>query len=154
MDVFRKLRLSSRQLREVARQRLGDARCLLNSGDKQRLNGAVYIAGFVIECLLKAMLVDRHPNLARPVDRAALSPSDLEAHKLLYDHRLDDMVEFLPEIASKAIAELGENRWKKLQETLAEWTIYVRYSPRKANPTEAMRFVNTVEELSKWLERL
>ncbi len=77
--IFAKARLKPNQLRSVAERRFGDAQCLLDSGNPERVNGSIYMAGFVIECLLKAILLDRHPNLQRPVDPAKLSASDRES---------------------------------------------------------------------------
>jgi hypothetical protein len=41
----------------VAERRFGDAQALVNTGDNARANGAAYLAGFVVEILLKAQLV-------------------------------------------------------------------------------------------------
>jgi hypothetical protein len=73
----------------------------VESGDQQRANGAIYMLGFVIECHLKALLLERHPNLSGAVDPARLSKSDKEVFGLLYSHELDDMLGFLPEIEKK-----------------------------------------------------
>lgn len=75
--------------------------CLLRSGNNARATGAMYISGFVIECLLKAILLDRHPNLARHVDPAKLSRRDREIFNLLYSHDLDLMLDSLPEVQAK-----------------------------------------------------
>src|SRR5436309_292518 len=100
-DIFSKLRLTPGQLRAVSERRFGDARCLLASKKPERANGAIYMAGFVIECLLKAILLERHPNLQKPLDPAKLSVSDREVFGLLYRHELDEMLAFLPELEKK-----------------------------------------------------
>src|SRR5579862_1340481 len=97
-DIFAKLRLTPGQLRAVAERRFADAKYLLDSGQQERANGAIYIGGFVIECLLKALLLERHPNLRGKVDSGKLSPSDAEVYRLLYRHELDGMLGFLPEL--------------------------------------------------------
>ncbi|HZL36973.1 MAG TPA: hypothetical protein VFC78_16760 [Tepidisphaeraceae bacterium] len=45
--IFLKRRLTPGQLRAVADRRYDDAICLFDSRDNARLNGAMYIGGFV-----------------------------------------------------------------------------------------------------------
>jgi hypothetical protein len=149
-DIFAKARLTPGQWRAVAERRFADACCLRDSGQQERANGAIYMAGFVIECLLKALLLERHPNLGKPVDRAKLSDSDREVHELLYSHELDDMLEFVPEIERK-FSVVG---WRKFNGLCAEWTIHARYSPANAKLDDARQYLETVEEVKKWLKEL
>lgn len=154
-DIFRKLRLRPGQWRAVAERRFADAKCLLNSGDPERANGAIYMAGFVIECLLKALLLERHPNLQRPVDPARLSASDREVFELLYRHDLDSMLGFLPELEKKLSpvkTKSGGSAWRAFQDICEEWTVYARYSPASAKLDHARRYLDTVEEVKKWLK--
>ena len=97
-NIFTKLHLTPGQLRAVAERRFDDAVCLLESGENARATGAMYVGGFVIECLLKALLLERHPNLIGSVDPAKLSASDRRLFELLYSHELDEMVLYLPEV--------------------------------------------------------
>ena len=71
--IFGKRRLTPKQLRSVAELRFQDAYCLFENQNNARATGAMYMGGFVIECLLKAVLLERHPNLQIPVDRIGLS---------------------------------------------------------------------------------
>jgi hypothetical protein len=148
-DIFTKLRLTPGQLRAVSEQRFADAQCLLDSRKMQRANGAIYMAGFVIECLLKALLLERHPNLQTKVDPARLSPSDAEVHALVYRrHDLDDMLGFLPEIQTKLTGVTTKSG------QIVEWTVYARYSPKNAKLEQAESFLETVAEVKKWLKTL
>lgn len=156
-DIFDKVRLTPGQLRAVAERRLADARCLLHSGDSERANGAVYLAGFVIECLLKALLLERHRNLGGKVDPAKLSKSDRDVYGMLYGHDLAEMLMYLPELRTKlADARLrsGRSAWRGVQTICEQWTIYARYSPRQIKPNQAKEFLETVEEVKKWLKTL
>jgi hypothetical protein len=156
-DIFAKLRLTPGQLRAVAERRFADACCLRDSGRQERANGAIYMAGFVIECLLKALLLERHPNLQKPVDSARLSQSDREVHGLLYSHELDDMLGFLPELEKKLSGlrmRSGESVWKQFNDICEEWTVYARYSPANAKLEDARQYLGTVEEVKKWLKEL
>jgi hypothetical protein len=127
--------------------------CLFNSGENARATGAMYMGGFVIECLLKALLLERHPNLQGPVDAARLSHSDGEAHHLLFGHRLDEMLDFLPEVRTKFTA-MGTGAWERFWTVCEEWTVYARYSPKQAKRQEAGRFLRTIEEVKEWLKHL
>jgi hypothetical protein len=156
-DIFAKRRLTACQLRSVAERRFADARCLLDSGDSERSNGAIYMAGFVIECLLKALLLDRHPNLSSPVDPAKLSRSDREVFEYLYSHELDQMLGVMPELATKlrvVKTKSGLSVWQEFTAICAQWTIYARYSPATASRDMAARYLETVEEVKKWLKEL
>ncbi|MGH7214047.1 MAG: hypothetical protein ACREIT_04730 [Tepidisphaeraceae bacterium] len=155
--IFRKQRLTPGQLRAVAERRFDDALCLLASGQNARANGAMYMAGFTIECLLKARLLAQHPNLQVPVDPATLSEQDREVHAMLFSHDLDAMLIFLPEVEKKLSAvgsALGRPVWRRFGEICAEWTVYARYSPQHANVDEARRFIETVREVKQWLRDL
>lgn len=155
--IFAKSRLTPGQWRAVAERRFGDASYLVNSRNAERATGGMYMCGFVIECLLKALLLERHPNLGKPVDRAKLSPSDREVHSLLYSHDLDDMLGFLPEIEKKlhgVKTKAGESAWRTFTTICEEWTVYARYSTRIAKLDRAEQFIETIEEVKKWLKEL
>jgi hypothetical protein len=49
----------------VAERRLDDAQALSDTGRNAHANGVAYLAGFVIEILLKARLVAKFPATAR-----------------------------------------------------------------------------------------
>jgi hypothetical protein len=156
-DIFTKLRLTPGQLRAVAERRFADACCLRDSGKQERANGAIYMAGFVIECLLKALLLERHPNLQKPADPAKLSESDREVHGLLYSHELDDMLGFLPELEKKLAnvkTKSGRSAWKEFNGICEQWTVYARYAPTSARLEEARSYLETIEEVKKWLREL
>ncbi len=155
--IFAKTRLRAGQWRAVAERRYGDARCLLDSGDAERANGAIYMAGFVVECLLKALRVERHPNLLKPLDSATLSTSDREVFEALYRHELDDMLGFLPELERKLAGvaiRSGRSAWRALNDICEEWAVYIRYSPLRADLGHARTYLDTVEEVKKWLKEL
>jgi len=156
-DIFVKSRLAPGQWRAVAERRFGDARYLLDSGNAERATGAMYMAGFVVECLLKALLLERHPNLGRPADPASLSLSDREVLRLLYSHELDDMLGYLPELEKKLSnvkTKSGSSAWRGLNDLCEEWTVYARYSPKMATLDRARAYLDTVEEVKKWLKEL
>ena len=154
--IFGKRRLTPGQLRSVAEHRFGDATCLFDSNQAARTNGAMYMGGFVIECLLKALLLERHSNLQSPVDPAKLSESDREIFRLLYvSHELEAMLGFLPEVEVKVIAApQGDAIWERFQTVCEQWTVYARYSPKLARKEDAQEFLDTVREVKQWLRSL
>jgi hypothetical protein len=153
-DIFARPRLKSSQLRAVAQKRWGDASCLLESGDRARMNGAMYLGGFVIECLLKAALLDRHPNLSTVADPALLSKPDREVYALMFRHELDHMLFFLPEIEKRLKAAGGLRDWMRFRDICSQWTIFARYSPQSASTSDAKRFLETIGEVKQWLSTL
>ena len=115
------------------------------------------MAGFVIECLLKALLLERHPNLQAPVDPATLSPSDKDVLDSLYSHDLDDMLGFLPELENKLSRMKLASRasaWNEFRSLCEQWTVHARYSSAFAKAEYARWYVYTVKEIKKWLREL
>jgi hypothetical protein len=115
------------------------------------------MGGFVVECLLKALLLERYRNLQHRVDPATLSAADREIYTLLYTHDLEAMMEYFPELEMKlnAGADLaGKKLLPRFKAICAEWTIYARYSPRSATMPDAARFLNTIAEVKEWLKEL
>src|SRR5690349_1126490 len=91
-------KLSPSQARTVAGWRLDDARCLRNTGLPKHMNGAVYLAGLVLDCLLKAHLLEKYRYLAW-ADQAVLGRADLRRWNLIYRlHDLDGLLAELPDL--------------------------------------------------------
>jgi hypothetical protein len=157
-SIFGKRRLTPGQLRSVAERRFDDAKCLLDTGDAARTNGSMYMGGFVVECLLKVILLERHRNLQPPVDPATLSPSDKEVFRLLFtSHELDAMLAFLPEVEAKLKAlqrSRGSAIWERFRTVCEQWTVYARYSPKLAPREDARVFMDTIAEVKQWLRDL
>lgn len=59
-SIFDRVALRPAQLRTVADRRMADAQFLRSRGGGRHANGAMYLAGFVVECLLKAQLLERY----------------------------------------------------------------------------------------------
>ncbi len=153
-DVFLRVRLNPRQLRTVSDRRYADAEYLAKSGKNQHANGVHYIAGFVIECLLKAKLVEQHPILQ---NTAAVSTSadrdDQRRFSLCYRwHDLQAILEELPEIEGKLarVAPSGQ-LVESMRHVCRRWNIFARYSPQTATMKEASDFLHRIKELRQWL---
>ena len=138
----------------VADRRFDDAKALVDTGDNRRANGAAYLAGFVIEILLKARLVEMHPAVARKRQHE-VTESERELWRLIWkQHDLDDMLSHLPELQA-ALLQQGNrhsvNYLAELKKFCGTWTIQARYSSRTITMREARRLVETVRLLKEQL---
>ena len=154
-SIFDRVRLRPSQLRTVADRRFDDAILLVNSGHNARANGAMYLGGFVIECLLKAALLEKYGWLQITGSAPTRSSEDQRLWSLCYRlHDLDRILALLPEIQARlsTAAPLARiNLLPKLKSSCANWTIFARYSPHSAIMAEAEDFLATVKELKPWL---
>jgi hypothetical protein len=151
-DIFdRGERLRAEQLDHVAEQRMSDAECLCKN---ERANGAMYLAGFVVECCLKAQLLRTHGWLRNASSAEGRGPQDKRLWSLLYSHKLDEILAHLPAVRDRLRArdQAGTpGLFQRLKEVCATWTIFARYSPHSARMDEARRFVENVRELKRCL---
>lgn len=155
MKIFEKVRLRPTQLRTVAQRRLGDAEALRKTQQNARANGAIYLGGFVIECLLKAKLLERFTWLQSSGSPDKRSKDDRYLWSLCYrSHELDEILARLPEITMK-LSRLEQGESNRLTQSLksicGQWTIYARYSPYTADIDDAGVFLSQVQELKTWL---
>lgn len=117
--------------KEVARIRLDDGETLLLRG---RYNGAIYMAGYAIECLLKWAVTSRTGRI--------YLPAELETHT--WDVLLD---------AAGLYEDLASHR--ALQAIYAEladrWGPDLRYRSKALLETEAKRLYDHMELLYDWI---
>ena len=156
MNIFQKQRLRPTQLRTVAGRRFGDADALRRTRKNARANGAMYLGGFVIECLLKAKLLEKRRWLQAARSPVGLSKDDAHLWSLCYRwHDLDAILARLPEVSERLLRgeQRGSNRLlQSLKSICAGWTVYARYSPRSADIDDAESFLDQIKELMPWLE--
>lgn len=148
-------RLTPNQVRAVARLRLQDAACLHQTGLPRHATGIVYLCGLVVDCLLKAKLLDKYPVL-RLADPSTLDPDQRRRWQLVYrSHDLDEMLESLPEITKKlARAEGGSSSRLvlALKSVCVGWTIKARYNTQPLRSADVDQMFAAVKELRPWLE--
>jgi hypothetical protein len=154
-DIFQRQWLTPSQLRLVADRRFDDANYLRSSGLNARANGVFYLAGFVVECLLKARLAEQYPTVASQRNPAHLSKSDRDIWEMIFrSHELNDMLERLPDIRKKmeaARTQGGAESMANLNRICGAWTIFARYSTRSETMKNASHFLDSVKELTPWL---
>lgn len=125
---------TTRDLLQIADERLADAEALLTSG---RYTGAVYISGYVLECLFKALVCKQLGSVDVP---AVLRTSAT--------HQLENLLELIPAIESV----MKKNR--KVKEAYARimtGTAKLRYSTHHYRKDEAEIHMDNVKEVKKWL---
>lgn len=114
--------------------RYKDARALLKA---ERWGGAIYLGGYVIECLLKARIVMEKK-------RSSL-PREYWHHDLF---RLMDVSRVTWELA------MNQNRAIQAYMTLiaANWDVTMRYgSTQRVDRRQANDFLEAVRKVSRWL---
>lgn len=149
--IFSKPVLSQNALRTVADRRFSDAAVLRDTKQNAHANGAMYLAGFVIECLLKAHMLAEHPWLATAnYESVREDEYKRQVWGLCYrSHDLDLIYAHLPKLrtAIDAKAQLsGPKPSQTLREVFA-WSIFARYASSQATSREARDFLEKVREL-------
>ncbi len=124
---------AKRVLIQAHEQRLADARALFRAG---RWTGAVYLSGYVLECLLKAAILSRRGLRALPEE--------------YWRH---DLRELAAAAGLDRVLERPEHR--RLEADLALisglWSVNMRYEGALRNREIGRVVVRAVEELRQWL---
>lgn len=152
----RQRRLKPSQMRTVAERRFADAQALCDTDKNERANGAQYLGGFVIEMLLKARLIDLHPDVAKLQAHERMDEEVRHIWSLIYrSHDLDEMLKRLPQLEA-ALHKQGEIEGEQyldhLREICSTWTIYARYSPLNTNIKDAREMLKRVRRLKEKLK--
>ncbi len=153
VSIFDKVMLSPSQLRTVAQRRYEDADYLRNSRLNKHANGVMYLGGFVLECLLKACLLERQPELTGPLPARRQDAVWLRRrHLLMRSHDLAALLEEMPSLLLRLAQVEPTRRYRdNLLKLCGQWTIFARYSPQSATMQEAGRFLEQIRELKPWL---
>ena len=125
--------------------RLQDARRLLEAG---RLRGAMYLAGYAVECKLKARLLEQHrvatlAELECELQRRTRRRSGLYVHDL---NRLGSLL-------------VGWNRlcgfpaFQRCWRVALSWKVEWRYAGEHVLAQEARAFLSSIEECLRWIDR-
>src|SRR5262245_39032229 len=122
---------------QAAFQRLEDARVLLDNG---RTTGAVYLAGYGVECVLKALLVERTPR-SRRAAVLALFRGQLA-------HNFDWLVHELNRTGFSLLRRISV-----LFVQVSDWSTDLRYSGKKETHRAARSFFEDAKQIVQWIER-
>ncbi len=156
MGVFDKQnQLKPSAMATVAERRFADAEALAATKQNSRANGCAYLAGFAVEILLKARLVQKFPAIARKRQHE-VSANEQEIWGLIWRrHGLERMLDEMPELEAglKKKAERSEtDLFGDLKTVCATWTVYARYSPATMLMREAEQLLDRVRALKEVLK--
>ena len=128
------LDINARRYYRVAFQRLDDGLALL---EISRPRAAIYLTGYAIECILKALLLMSTPA----GDRAEV----LATFRGAVAHNID----WLRDRVIQRIGRLpvGENRYLSL---VSSWSTDMRYEPGPGDPEDAESFLAAARSILAW----
>jgi hypothetical protein len=124
------------ELRKAANKRLTDAHVLVKSN---RWRGAMYLAGYAVECWLKSRLMEqyavRHLDQLEAKIRKAAGASGLPLHDL-------GMLKRLARVSSG-----HDPRLRAAFDTCEQWTTSWRYDPQDGDRKTCERFMEAVQDV-------
>ena len=133
------------ELAVASRQRLVDAQTLLNAS---RWRGAMYMAGYAVECLLKTKLLHIYDckNL-RELEDLLRQRSILSAYRTVFTHELEGLLRLTP-----SYNRLRQDRdfWRMFQ-VVNLWTPQWRYTVKQTTYQEAAKFLTFIENVMHWI---
>jgi AbiV family abortive infection protein len=108
--------MNREDLQRLARLRIADARILLRAG---RFEGAYYLAGYSVECALKACIAKQTPRYDFP---------DKERVLRSHTHNLQQLLD-LSNVKADFLADIARNKAFELNWGIAkDWNERARYS--------------------------
>ncbi|HTQ39643.1 MAG TPA: HEPN domain-containing protein [Pirellulales bacterium] len=129
---------SSRDFQRAAAQRLATAQFLVENGSRYNLD-ATYLAGYAIECTLKALIIE-YSSEAERTEKLKLITSGKKNHnpEILAGY-LTDIGHPIPPDLKKRILRLG-------------WSVDLRYEFGKKDTGETRAFLKSATAIYDWVE--
>jgi len=130
-------------LRKSAIKRLADARALLRTGD-EHTGGAMYLAGYAVECKLKAVALEIFGcwTLEALAEKWDVDERDV------YTHGLEALAKRLPLYGRLAASPV----WRDFAGAVNQWKPSWRYSPKNPRREKAESFLESVSKVCTWLD--
>ena len=131
---------------KAGKHRMDDARALLNA---VRWRGAMYLAGYSVECLLKTKLMRmfecRH---MRELEEVLQRRDLITVQTTVFTHQLELLLRL-----TNAIDRLRQNReqWQMFN-LVNRWVPAWRYSADLSNRDDATDFLDAVESVLRWID--
>ena len=107
--------------------------------------GAIYLGGYVVECMLKWAICQRHGLIYLedlPDSKLAERLTGARGHDLNFLLEACGLLPFL---------KLDKQLYLAFNE-VSKWNVNLRYYPKVGNTRSAYLFLNSVHELRNWLE--
>ncbi len=127
--------------RQAAIARLAEAEYLKEAHPA----GAIYLGGYVVECMLKWAICQRH---------GVIYLDDLSDQKLserLTGARGHDLEFLLDASGLRPLLESDDKLYPAFSQVLI-WNVALRYNPKAGDVETASQFLSKVHELRDWLE--
>ena len=134
------------ELGKAGKHRMDDARQLIAA---VRWRGAMYLAGYSVECLLKTKLMRmfdcRH---LRELEEELLRRKVLAAEATVFTHQLEVLLRL-----TNAMDRLRQNaeNWRSFN-IVNRWIPAWRYTANISNEDDANEFMDAVQNVSHWIE--
>jgi len=131
---------------KAGKHRMDDARALFNA---IRWRGAMYMAGYSVECLLKTKLMRRfNCRHLRELEAELQAKGILAEQATVFTHQLERLLRL-----AEGIDRLRENEehWR-LFNIVNRWLPAWRYTADLSSADDAKDFLDAVEQVSRWIE--
>ena len=127
------------EFQRLAILRAEEAAVLANNGKEE---GAYYLAGFAVECALKACIAKRTRQHQYPPKNAGQ----------YYDHNLDALLQ-LADLRNALESEMKRSRqFEKNWETVHDWDVEKRYESTGLKGAEMVTAVSSADGVLEWLK--
>ena len=121
----------------AAKQRYDDAKFLLEAG---RTTGAVYLAGYAVECILKALILD---NVGSHLRRNVLGDfGGSRAHS----------IEWLTSLYRRHVMTMIPKSITQHLARVASWSTDLRYASGFVKSRDADEFIESVDAVMTWAD--
>lgn len=127
----------ARQYYRAALQRFDEAELLLAA---QRTTGALYLAGYTVECLMKAVLLENVSTKIRKKLFAAFR-----------GHLGHNIEELRSQIRTHVRATIPSATLRQMAR-VASWSTELRYTTKVIKTRDAQEFVDSVRAIRSWAE--
>jgi len=125
----------------LAQLRIEDARLLLRS---RRLLGAYYLAGYAVECALKACIAKQRKRFEFPPKRKSVEQ--------MYSHDLESLLD-LAGLKTQLLKETSVNEpFSANWNTVRDWTAASRYATSGKNGKEMYNAVTGTDGVLPWIK--
>ncbi len=122
---------------QAAKQRLSDARFLL---DAERTTGAIYLAGYGIECMLKALILASQAKRQRT-----------ETLRLFRGPKAHDFVWLKKQYSRIGGPPISKSILRTLT-LVSVWTVEIRYKASSSKFGDAKEFLDYAQEIVSWAD--
>jgi HEPN domain-containing protein len=134
------------ELAKASIHRLEDARALIAA---ERWQGAMYLAGYAVECLLKTKLMRRYRcRTLTQLDELLHRKGRTSEQWSIYSHELVTMLNLLGCLERM---QANRNVWRAFA-LVNQWAPAWRYSADLGTKKDADQFVDSVEQVVRWIE--